>query len=749
MHFNAKWITYETGEYKGIDAKYGNPAPYFRKKFTPKGAVKKAELLAAALGVYKIYVNGKEISNDYLSPGWVDYNKKIPFMRYDITPFLQGNNAIGVVLADGWAVGHIGSTTTFKRTSYSDQIQFCAQIVIEYENGEGDVVNTDDSWLATQGEIRRSDIYMGEYVDHRMSLGDFSTYDYDDSKWDRAVEDPFRFPRNIYLEEMKLNPIVVKHTFTPEVIKQEGNLTVYDVSQNIAGVLRVKVKGESGAKIILRHGELFVDGKVYTENLRKAEATDTYILSGEGEEEFRPLFTFHGFRFAEITTEGNVEVMNVVAEAMYSDLAKSGEFSCSNPLVNQIFSNVLWSQRDNFLGVPTDCPQRDERLGWTADAQTFAQTAMYNMDSKVFYEKYLADVRDAQLGNGVVPAVAPLPHIGFYSYVGFGPAAGWCEAIAEIPYCHYRTYGDKKIIRDNLQAIKRVLDYYESTCPEGVRSTCSYTYGDWLFAKEPSDINVISTLFYGRAAFDCAELCRAVGDFETERYEALYEKIKQAFNDNLINARGIIKSDTQSCYVIAYKFGFITKENARKQLERKFREDDGKLTCGFLGIRFLLPALCDVGLSHIAYQLIVNEEYPGWGYFIKNGAPTIWERWDSYTEKNGIRKGMNSFNHYSLGSCVEWMYEYVLGIRSHTDKPGFEKVSLIPYFCHDGSITSAKGYYDSANGKIEISWKVEKGVFEYKVTLPEQMERDFSFPEMEVLSEEKEGNTHIFRLKKA
>ena len=374
---------------------------------------------------------------------------------------------------------------------------------------------------------------------------------------------------------------------------------------------------------------------------------------------------------------------------------------------------------------------------------------MYNMDSKVFYEKYLADIRDAQLGNGVVPAVAPLPHIGFYSYVGFGPAAGWCEAIAEIPYCHYRTYGDKKVIRDNLQAIKRVLDYYESTCPDGVRTTCSYTYGDWLFAKEPSDINVISTLFYGRAAFDCAELCRAVGDFETERYEALFEKIKLAFNDNLINARGIIKSDTQSCYAIAYKFGFIDKETARANLERKFREDNGKLTCGFLGIRFLLPALCDVGLSHIAYQLIVNEEYPGWGYSIKNGATTIWERWDSYTEKNGIRKGMNSFNHYSMGSCVEWMYEYVLGIRSHTEKPGFEKVSLIPYFCHDGSITSAQGYYDSANGKIEISWKVEKGVFEYKATLPEQMEREFIFPEMEVISEEKEGNTHIFRLKKA
>ncbi len=750
MHFNAKWITYETGDYKGIDAKYGNPSPYFRKKFVPKGKVKKATLLAAALGVYQIYVNGKAVSDEYLAPGWVDYNKKLPFMRYDITSMLVGKNAIGVVLGDGWAVGHVGSNATFKRTSYSDQIQFCAQIVLDYENGERDLVNTDDSWLATQGAIRRSDIYMGEVVDQRMDLGDFSAFDYDDSAWDHAKEDPFRFPRNIYLEEMKLPPIRVKHTFVPEIIKEEGNVTVYDVSQNIAGVLRLKVTGERGTKITLRHAELFMDGKIYTENLRKAEATDTYILSGEGVETFRPLFTFHGFRYAEITVEGNAKIESIVAEAMYTDLEKTGEFSCSSPLVNKIYQNALWSQRDNFLCVPTDCPQRDERLGWTADAQTFTQSAMYNMDCKVFYEKYLADVRDAQLGNGVVPAVAPLPHIGFYSYVGYGPAAGWCESIAEIPYCHYRTYGDKTVIRDNLYAIKKMLDYYESTCPDGVRITCGYTYGDWLFVKEPSDINVISTLFYGRAAFICAELCRAIGDFETQRYEALYAKIKKAFNDTFVNPRGIIRGDTQSAYVIAYKFGFISKESAREHLERKFtKDDDGKLTCGFLGTRFLLPALCDLGLSDLAYRLITSEEFPGWGYSVVNGATTIWEHWDSYTKEKGILDGMNSFNHYSFGACTEWMYEYVLGFSADTAKPGFAKIKVSPYFCHNGLITSASGYYDSAAGRIEASWEVKDGVFTYRITLPEEAEKEFSFPEMTLLSETKEGNTHIFTLQKA
>ncbi len=747
MHFNAKWIGYETGEYQGIEARYGNPSPYFRKTFVCRDKVKKAEILASALGVFKIYVNGKEVCDDYFSPGWVDYNKKLPFVRFDITPLLSENNAVGVVMGDGWAVGHVGSNTTFKRTSYSDKILLCAQIVLEYENGETERINTDGNWKCTQGEIRRTDIYMGEYVDHRLCLGNFSAPDYDDSAWDQPYEDPFRFPRNIYLEEATLPPIRVKHTFTPSLMKREGNILYYDVSQNISGVLLLTLRGKSGAKVTLRHGELFVDGKVYTENLRKAEATDTYILSGEGVEEFRPIFTFHGFRYAEIETEGEVEVLSVVAEAMYTDLPVSGEFSCSNPLVNRIYQNALWSQRDNFVGIPTDCPQRDERLGWTADAQIFCQSAMYNMDSKAFYEKYLTDVREAQLGNGVVPAVAPLPHIGFYSYVGFGPSAGWCEAIAEIPYCHYRTYGDRMIIRDNLYAIKKMLDYFESVSPDGIRRTCGKTYGDWLSLGNETDKDMLSTLYYGHAAFICASLGEAVGDFETQRYLALWEKIKKAFAEAFVDKDGKIKSDTQTCYVIAYKFGFISKESARKHLERKFREDDGKLTCGFLGVRFLLPTLCDVGLSEIAYRLITSEEYPGWGYSVVNGATTIWEHWDSYTQERGIRDGMNSFNHYSFGSCTEWMYEYVLGFRS--EKPGFEKVSFIPYFCHDGSITSARGYYDSVRGRIDAEWEKKGDVFTYRVTLPREMERSFEFPEMKLVSQRKEGDTYIFELKKA
>ena len=368
------------------------------------------------------------------------------------------------------------------------------------------------------------------------------------------------------------------------------------------------------------------------------------------------------------------------------------------------------------------------------------------MYCKDFYDKYLSDVRDAQLGNGVVPAVAPLPHIAFHRYVGFGPSPGWAEAIAEIPYCHYKTYGDKKIIRDNLHAIKKLLDYYESTSPEHVRRTTGKIYGDWLSLGDTTDFDAISTMYYAHAADICAQLCEAIGDYETERYKALFQDIKEAFNKHFVDKDGKIVSDTQSCYVISYKFGLIDEKLARANMLRKWEEDDHKLTCGFLGVRFLLPALCDLDLSHIAYHLITNTEYPGWGYSVMNGATTIWEHWDSYTEANGIREGMNSFNHYSFGSCTEWMYEYCLGIRADICAPGYERVRVEPAFDFSGKLTWAKGYYDSIRGRISAHWQKTDDTIQYEITIPEGMEADFFFNHMEVVKRTEKNGTYHFTL---
>ncbi len=745
MLFESKWIYYTTGEYKSADDKYGNPSPYFRQTFTLDKKVKKATLFASALGVFKLYINGREVSNDYLSPGWVNYRKKLPFVRYDVTDMLCSENAIGAILGDGWAVGHLGSDYAFKRNGYSDRIEFTAILRVEYEDGTKEEITTDETWRAKSGAILRSDIYMGEYIDNRLNLGAFSSYDYDDSDWDLASESIFKFSRNIYAEVVDIPPIIVKHTFKPLLIKKTKNTYLYDVTQNISGVLRCVFKGEKGAKVVLRHGEILSEGELYTENLRAAEATDTYILSGEGEEVFRPLFTFHGVQYAELSTTGNVEILDITAETMYTDLESSGNFSCSDEIVNKVYQNALWGQRDNFLNVPTDCPQRDERLGWTGDAQIFAQSAMFNMDCKKFFEKYLSDVRDEQLGNGLIPVVAPVPPVGSYAYTGYDASAGWSEAIGEIPYIHYKMYGDIKIVRDNLPALKKLLDYYQTESPDYIRGYIG-RYGDWLSLGKTTDLSVISTLYYARAAFLAAELCSVIGDYEEEYYKKLYSSIKNAFLEKFVDKDGKIFSDTQSAYVIAYSFGIIDKETTRKHLVRKFDEDDQKLTTGFLGIRFLLPTLCDIGRRDIAYKLMTNTEYPGWGYSVVNGATTIWERWDSYTKAEGIKKGMNSFNHYSLGSCTEWMYTYCLGIRPSWEKPGCKKVKFAPFIDTTGKITTANGHYDTDYGRISVEWKKSDDCYIYQVSIPSEIEYEFEFEDMKVIKSDNKDNTFYFEL---
>lgn len=744
MLLHSDWISYTTGEYKDADALYGNPSPYFRKSFHLSKDVSSAKILISALGVFKVYVNGISAGDDYLAPGWVDYSKKLPVVEYDITDKLGTENAVGIVLGDGWAVGHIGSNYTFKRCCWSDRIEFTAEIHIEYADGSSEIIGTDDSWRASAGEILRSDIYMGEYVDARLSLGDFSAPEYDDSKWDFAEVPKFKFSRNLYLWRMPIPPVVVKERFLAKKVSVAESSAIYDVGQNIAGVIKCVVKGESGAKITIRHGEILKDGKLYTDNLRKAEATDTYILAGKGEEIFRPLFTYHGFQFVEIETVGNASVIEVTAEAMYTDLIRTGKFECSDDMVNKLFSNALWSMADNFYSVPTDCPQRDERLGWLGDAQIISKSAMYNFDCERYFDKYLADIRDAQFGNGAIPAVAPLPKVGYYTYSGRDICGGWSEAIGEITYNHYCMYGDKQVIKDNLPHLKRLLTYYEADSIGALRDGGN-SYGDWLCVGEACDKDLVTNIYYARASRIAYTLCEIINDDESEKYKILYENINSAIRNKYLDENSRFITDTQSAYVLSFKTGIISKEEARENLKRKLSEDNMHLTCGFLGIRFLLPTLCDLGLVNEAYEIICNRTYPGWGYSVEQGATTIWEHWDSNSVDK--LKGMNSFNHYSLGSCVEWMYEYCLGIGADCKKPGFQKVIIKPYICFSGKITSAKGEYNTKYGKIVAEWTVEKDRCRYIATIPKEIETEYVFDGMDILEKTAHGETTEFTLK--
>ncbi len=745
MIFKAEWITYKTGECKTADDKYGNPSPYFRKTFEVAKPIKKATLNVAALGVFKAYLNGKAVADDYLSPGWVDYRKKLPFIEYDITDRVQDKNAVGIVLGDGWAVGHLGSTYAFKRNGYSDRIELMAVVRIEYLDGTKEDINTDESWKASVGAIRRSDNYMGEYIDMNFDLGDFSSPEYDDSKWEIAEKRVFKFSRNILLQKSSIPLTVVKHRLPATLISEKDGVKVYDFKQNFAGVVSCDVKGSPDTVVTFRYGEMMDGDKVYRANLRKAEATDTLVLGDRGEYHFRPLFTYHGFRFLEITVEGDAEISNLTGESMYSDLKPTGDFGCSDEVVNKVYQNALWSQRDNFINLPTDCPQRDERLGWVGDSQIFCQSAMYNMDCRLFYEKHLADIRDAQLGNGAVPAVAPVPPVGFNAYTGYDAPAGWSEAIMVIPMTHYRMYGDEKIIRDNLPNAKRLLEYYISDS-EGYLRDGLHGYGDWLSVGEVTDKGVVTNLYFAYGAKLTAEMCRITGDTEAEKYDELYRDVKAAFREKYITPDGRIFSDTQSAYILAYSFGVISADEAKPQITRKFKESNGFLTTGFLGVKYLLPTLCELGLSDLAYKLITNREYPGWGYSVVNGATTIWERWNSYTKEGGISKeGMNSFNHYSLGSCVEWMYEYVLGLRP--DAPGFKRMELKPYFDPKHRITEAYGHYDTDFGRVEAEWEYKDGKYTYTVIIPKEIEAEVTFPNAQTLDESHEGTRHIFVLK--
>ncbi|MBR2977995.1 MAG: family 78 glycoside hydrolase catalytic domain [Oscillospiraceae bacterium] len=743
MLMKSDWITFKTGEYKSADDRYGNPSPYFRKEFSVQKHVQSAQLLISALGVFRIFLNGKPVSDDHLAPGWVDYSKKLPLITYNLTDRIEKNNAVGVVLGDGWAVGHIGSNYAFKRNTWNDRVEFSAELRLEYADGSLEIIPTDASWKAAQGAIRRSDIYMGEYVDARMDLGGFSVFGYDDSSWENAEVPVFKFSRNLYLQRLDIPPVRVKEIFPGKIVSQTENTVLYDFSQNLAGVLRCRVKGERGARIVLRHGEVLDEGKLYTDNLRKAEATDTYILRGDPNgEEFRPLFTYHGFRYAEITVEGTVELLDVSAEAMYTDLESVGQFRCSDEIVNQIYSNAMRSLRGNLFSVPTDCPQRDERLGWLGDAQVFCRSAMFNVGAEAYYAKYLADIRDAQLGNGAIPAVAPLPRVGFYAYTGRDICGGWSEAGAEITYNHYLMYGDKKIIFDNLPSVKRLLTYYLEDSTDFLREGGN-SYGDWLSVGEITDKSLVANVYFARAAYIAYRLCEIIGDGERDTYKTLYENIRTSFRKAYL-ANGRLHSDTQSAYVLAYKAGLISDCETKDNLLRRIRENNGHLSCGFLGIRFLLPTLCELGLQDTAYDILTQTSFPGWGYSVVNGATTIWEHWDSNSAEN--LKGMNSFNHYSLGSCVEWLYEYCLGISVSEETAGFARVRIRPYPDRSGKITSAQGEYKTKRGTIAIRWKKCENGFLYEISLPNGIEAEFDFGCLEVRKTDREGEKLLFEL---
>lgn len=685
------------------------PPPYLRKSFVINKPVKRAVVYATALGLYELQINGNRVGDDYFTPGWTDYTKRIYYQTYDVTNLLtKSGNTIGAILADGWYAGYVGFGK--KREHYGSKPRLFAQLEIEHTDGTRQVVATNESWKAAYGPLFEADFLMGETYDSRKEIKDWCRYWFDDTRWatvalTHGIEAKIQaYPGVPVKKVLKIDP--------KTITEPKENVYVFDMGQNYAGWVKLKVNAKAGTKIGLRFAEMLnPDGTIYTTNLRSARCTDTYICKGDGEEIWEPRFTFHGFRYVEITGyPGEPPLDTISGVVVQSATPVAGSFECSNPMVNQLYKNIVWGQRSNFIEIPTDCPQRDERLGWTGDAQIFIRTATYNMDVSAFFTKWLVDLEDAQSREGAFPDVAPRKVA-----MGDGTAA-WGDAGVICPYTIYKVYDDKREIEKHYDSMAKWISYLKSHSSDLLRP--NQGYGDWVSIASNTPKDVIGTAYFAYSTRLLSKMAAAIGrDDDAKEYEDLFEQIKAAFNKAYVSEDARIKGDTQTCYLLGLYFDLLPadkRQQAAEHLVERIKAKNWHLSTGFVGLSYLLPTLTETGHLDVAYRLLLNDTFPSWGYSIKNGATTIWERWDGWTEEKGFQDpGMNSFNHYSFGSVGRWLFGTVAGID--TNGPGYKKIIIHPM---PGAITRASASYDSINGRIVSNWQLKNGTFMLNVVVP-------------------------------
>ncbi len=730
--------------YAAATSKYSDntigPGRYLRKIFVAKSPVAKARLYATALGVYEASINGRRVGDDLLAPGWTDYHKRVMVQTYDVTSLLAaGKNTIGAVLGDGWYAGRLG---WMGLAQYGTRPVFNAQLEITYADDTRDIITTDNSWKVGSGEIIGSDAQWGEVIDARKTVPDWNQPSFKDSSWTNAVVEQ----HDIALVPQLGPPVRKLLELAPQKITRWGDAWMVDFGQNLVGYVRLAAHGPAGAAITLRHGEMLnADGSLYTENLRPALATDTFILRGAPDREiFEPHFTFHGFRYVEVTGyPGTLTADDLRGIVVGSDTPSTGTFECSNPDLNRLYQNIVWGQRGNFLSVPTDCPQRDERMGWMGDAQVFAPTAARNADVAAFFAKWLVDVDDSQGTNGDYSDVCPRidrPR----------PAMPvWGDAGVIIPWVMYTAYGDRAFLADNYPFMVRWIEF---SLGRSTNLILSGGVGDHL-APQRTPTDMVDTAYFANSARLVARTAALLGKTDdAAKYDKLFHDIVDAFNQSFVSTNGTIKGDTQTAYILALQFELLS-ENLRAAAARRLAEDveqNGHLTTGFVGVGLICPTLTQIGRSDLAWQLVLTNTWPSWLFSVKNGATTIWERWDGWTPEHGFQDAaMNSFNHYSLGSVGAWFYSGAAGIQpacvaeansasqqkqsSKTDSqpligdtsarrrpdesnPGYKHFFLQPQFTT--RLSEVKATLDSPYGLIVSHWKIENDQVLYDVTIP-------------------------------
>jgi alpha-L-rhamnosidase len=715
--WQASWIGASMGAYVEEQA-----CPVFRKEFTAEKEIRYARLYISGLGLYEAEINGSKVGDLLLTPGWTSFHSRVQYQTYDVTDQVKrGENAMGVTLGNGW---YRGFKQFFSRTKQSspENLGVMAQLELVYSDGSKEVVITDPGWKYSTGPILSSTIYNGESYDARLEHSGWSNPGFDESNWKQAVALP---PVSVQLVSPASPPMRAIELLEPVKIftTPEGD-TVVDMGQNMVGWIRLKVEASPGTVITLRHAEVLdKEGNFYTANLRSAKQTNTYICKGEGSEIWEPRFTFQGFRYVAVSgIPGPVEKEMFRGVVVYSDLRKTGDFSCNDELINQLQHNIVWGQKGNFVDVPTDCPQRDERLGWTGDAQVFAPTAIYNMDCAGFYTKWLADLALDQADDGAVPWVIP-------SVLGRGEAHGWADAATIVPWAVYRYYGDVRILETQYESMKGWVEYQAGQAGESYLWTPKdRQFGDWLaFATTRSDYPGATTdkdLLASAYFYHSTDLLKRTAEIlgkqeDVSKYSELMKKIKSAFAEEFITPRGRLSSNTQTAYVVTLSFGLIP-ESLEASAAKRLADDVkgfGHLTTGFLGTPDLTHMLTKYGYLDEAYMLLFRKDYPSWLYPVTQGATTIWERWDGQKPDGSFQDvGMNSFNHYAYGAIGDWLYRRVAGIDLDPKVPGYKSIVIKPH--PGGDMNDVKATHHTPYGPVGSQWNRTGETFRMKVSIP-------------------------------
>ena len=752
-------IDNKTKKKKSVTNKVYRPQ-YLRRTFTVlshapfatsnvKPNIKSARLYITSKGIFDAYVNGQKVSDNVMTPGWTPYQKRIETLTYDVTDLLHsGENVLAATVAEGWHTGRYLKLRALKVKPSA----LLAQLEITYSDGTSQLVTTDKNWQVTlDGPIRAASNYDGENYDANYEMPGWNTVNFSSSNWKRVITEPIEpyialFPKRHQAAAVKLTLPAVKIV---EVANAKPGVVVFDMGQNMVGVPELSVPGIANQTMRFRYAEALHKNTFYTENLRTAKATDYYTPAKTGTINYVPTFTFHGYRYIEVSGFDQTKTPKlswVKGRVLHSDFDVNANFKSSHTKLDKLSRNIVWGLRGNFLDIPTDCPQRDERLGWTGDAQVFAVPSMYMADVYGFWAAWLQSVREAQAEDGGIPNFVPNKGHGF----GKLASAGWGDAAVIIPWELYLLSGDKQLLQDNYDMIKGWLDFHQSKSENYISSLRGFK--DWLqpYAQQgQTPQHLISTAYYARSLDYALKIAKVLGyKSEAALYSDTLKKVKYAFRKAFYDKNTKVKSaSTQTSYLIPLAFGLFTGQdqvNATQHLVKAIDTSDNHLRTGFLGTPLLAPVLQSAGRSDLMFDILFKDTYPSWFYSINNGATTTWERWNSYSLEDGFTKeSMNSLNHYAYGAVAKWFYEGILGINAAS--AGFKDITIAPQF--NQRLNHASGSYNTPQGEVKVSWRVEQSQLDMQITIPKNSRGNFDLPQVTGLTingvKLTESNRHI------